>query len=204
MGKLKQLLPLADKSAIRHCLDAIMSAGIEDVTVVLGREHEAVRKEMNGFPVKIAVNGKAGSEMAESIRAGLAAAASATGLLVCLADHPLVSAATIRTLIEEHGRRPDLIVIPVYGGKRGHPCIFPSDEVRKVFAGMNLREIVAADPSSVEYVGVDDEGVVLDMDTEEDYRLMQKKFGEAYCQEDSKWDGSEHAEKVHKFGKDQL
>jgi hypothetical protein len=36
---------------------------------------------------------------------------------------------------------------------------------------------VAADPSGVEYVGVDDEGVVLDMDTEEEYRVMLRKFG---------------------------
>lgn len=178
MGRLKQLLPLADKSAILHCLDAIVEAGIEEITVVLGPGHEEIKKAVNGLPVRTAVNEKAGSEMAESVRAGLSAAtATSTGFLVCLADHPLVSAATIRTLVAVHGMRPDQIVIPVCHGKRGHPCIFPADAVRKVFSGMNLREIVAADPSRVEYVGVEDEGVVLDMDTEEDYLMMLRKFG---------------------------
>ncbi len=177
MGRLKQLLPLADKSAIHHCIDAIVAAGIQDITVVIGPGHEEIRKAVNGSPVRITVNGKAGSEMAESVRVGLAAAAAAcSAFLICLADHPLVSAATIRTLIEAYDRRPGLIVIPVYHGRRGHPCVFPADAVMKVFSGMNLREIVSADPSRVEYVEVDDEGVVLDMDTEEDYRVMLEKF----------------------------
>ncbi len=177
MGKLKQLLPLADKSAIRHCLDAIRWAGIGSVTVVLGPGHEIVRKEISGYPVRIAVNEKEGSEMAESVRAGLASLPSVAGVLVCLADHPLVSGDTLGTIVETHIRRPDRIVIPSYHGRRGHPCLFPADAARRVFSGMNLRQIIAADPSRVEYVEVDDEGVVLDMDTEEDYRVMLKKFG---------------------------
>ncbi len=176
MGKLKQLLPLADKSAIRHCLDAITSTGIREVTVVLGPEHETIRREIEGFPVRIAVNERADSEMAESVRAGLASSPSFTGVLICLADHPLVSAGTLRRLIGTHVLGPDKIVVPSYKGRRGHPCLFPFDAVRKVFSGMNLRQIIAADTSRVEYVGVDDEGVVLDMDTEEDYRVMLEKF----------------------------
>jgi molybdenum cofactor cytidylyltransferase len=176
MGKLKQLLPLADKSAVRHCLDAIISSGIADITVVIGPEHEALREEINGLPVRIAVNEKAGSEMAESVRAGLTSSPSVTGVLVCLADHPLVSADTLRTLVGAHTGRPDKIVIPSFQGRRGHPCLFSADAARSVFSGMNLRQIIAADPSRIEYVGVDDEGVVLDMDTEEDYRVMLEKF----------------------------
>jgi molybdenum cofactor cytidylyltransferase len=178
MGKLKQLLPIAEKSAIRHCLDAVISAGISDITVVIGPEHETIRKEISGFPVKVAVNKKAGSEMAESVRAGLSETArSATGVLVCLADHPLVAAETIRVLVGKHAGRPDMIIVPSCHGRRGHPCLFPVDTARKVFSGLNLREIIAADPSRIEYVGVDDEGVVLDMDTEEDYRAMIRRFG---------------------------
>jgi molybdenum cofactor cytidylyltransferase len=178
MGRLKQLLPLADKCAIVHCLDAIAAAGIEDITVVLGTGHEETAAAVGGFPVRLAVNEKAGSDMAESVRVGLsAAAAGGADFLVCLADHPLVSAATIRTLVEVHDRRPDLIVIPSYGGRRGHPCIFPAEAIGKVFSDMTLREIVAAEPSRVEYVSVEDEGVVLDMDTEEDYKVMITKFG---------------------------
>jgi len=179
MGKLKQLLPLAEKSAIRHCLDSIITAGIEDITVVIGPGHEEIRQAMSGLAVRIAVNEKAGSEMAESVRTGLSAAApSSEAVMVCLADHPLVSPETLVALIEAHAGRPGRIMIPVYYGKRGHPCLFPLDSVKKVFFGLNLREIIAAEPLRVECVGVDDEGVVLDMDTEEDYRVMVGKFGD--------------------------
>ena len=178
MGKLKQLLPLADRSAIHHCIDAISAAGIGDITVVIGPGHEEIRRAVSGFPVRIAVNGKRESEMAESVRTGLSvAAADCSGVLISLADHPLVSADTIRMLVESHLRRADMTVIPSYHRRRGHPCLFPIDVARRVFSGMNLREIIAANPSGIQYVEVNDEGVVLDMDTEEDYRLMQRKFG---------------------------
>ncbi len=154
-----------------------MSAGIRDVTVVVGPEHEAIRREIDGYPVRIAVNEKAGSEMAESVRAGLASSPHVTGVMICLADHPLVCAGTLRSLIRAHILRPDNIVVPSYQGRRGHPCLFPFDVARKVFSGMNLRQIISVNPARVEYLGVDDEGVVLDMDTEEDYHLLQRKFG---------------------------
>ena len=177
MGKLKQLLPLADKIAVHHCIDTISAAGIEDITVVIGPEHEDIRRAVAGFPVRLAVNTEPGSEMAESVRTGLSAvAADCRGLLICLSDHPLVSADTIRMIVGAHVRKPDRIVIPSYHRRRGHPCLFPIDAAGKVFSGMNLRQIIAANPSLIEYVGVDDEGVVLDMDTEEDYRVMQERF----------------------------
>jgi CTP:molybdopterin cytidylyltransferase MocA len=153
-----------------------LSAGISDVIVVVGPEHEAIRREIDCYPVRIAINEKAGSEMAESVREGLASSPHVTGVLICLADHPLVRAGTLRSLIGTHILRPDKIVVPSYQGRRGHPCLFPFDAARQVFSGMNLRQIISENPARVEYVGVDDEGVVLDMDTEEDYRVMLEKF----------------------------
>jgi molybdenum cofactor cytidylyltransferase len=177
MGRTKQLLLLARKPVIRHCLDALLDSGIRDILVVIGPQHEEIVKRLRGLPVRIAVNETPNSEMADSLRAGLRALGLAqTGVLVCLSDHPLVSAMTIRAVTDAHRDSPDRIIIPVYGGRRGHPALFPTTMISDIFSGMTLRDIVQNNSRSVRTINVDDEGVLLDLDTQEDYRAMQKKF----------------------------
>lgn len=110
MGRPKQLLPLNGKSAIRHCLDGIIAAGVRDVVVVLGMNGGEAAAAFAGLMVKVAFNGNAESEMAESVRIGLRETdPAASGVLVCLADHPLVSAETIGTLIALHADRKSVV-----------------------------------------------------------------------------------------------
>jgi len=176
MGRTKQLLLLDSKPVIRHCLDALLDSGIRDILVVIGPQHGEIVKRLQGLPVRIAVNEIPDSEMADSIRTGLRALGLAqTGVLVCLSDHPLVSPMTIRALADAYRDSPDRIIIPVYGGRRGHPALFPIAMISDIFSGMTLRDIVQNKSRSVLTINVDDEGVLLDLDTEEDYRTMQNK-----------------------------
>jgi molybdenum cofactor cytidylyltransferase len=96
---------------------------------------------------------------------------------VCLSDHPLVSSATIRSIIQQHQKTPDSILIPSYQGKRGHPTLFPNTIISGLFSGSGrtLRDIIRDNAHSVRSIGVNDEGVVLDMDTEEDYHHILQK-----------------------------
>lgn len=112
--------------------------------------------------------------MAESVRVGLSAAdSSSSGIMVCLSDHPLVKAATLRIMLAEHMTFRDRILIPCHEGKRGHPVIFPRDLIDKVYSGLNLREIIKKNPERVKYLDSSDRGVVLDMDTPQDYKNIQ-------------------------------
>lgn len=126
MGQLKQILPIGDKPAIRHCLDSIIESGIKDIVVVLGEQGPEVLKVINDLPVKVAFNNEPQSEMAEPVRIGLRAVdADSSGVLVALSDHPLVSVETIKMLIDFHKQDPHKIIIPLYEEKRGHPTLFP-------------------------------------------------------------------------------
>lgn len=176
MGQQKPLLPLGDKPVIRHCLDALMPAGIRDIVVVVSAQGNGVAAALKGLPVTIAVNDLAGSDMAESVRTGLRSVeGSPSGILVCLSDHPLVSPDTVRTIIRQHGETPDSVIIPCYQEKRGHPTLFPFKIINEIFSGVTLRDIVRSHDRGVRLIDVDNEGVVLDMDTEADYRMIQKK-----------------------------
>lgn len=178
MGRLKQFLPLGDSTVIHHCLDAITASGIVDISVVLGTWHKELRKAISDYPVNIVVNEVAGSDMAESVRIGLPGTdARSTGVVICLSDHPLVSPETLRTLAVTHSEEPRMIIIPVYNGRRGHPALFPKDVIQEIFFGLNLREIIRNEPRRVKIIEVSDEGVILDMDTREDYLAIMKKKG---------------------------
>jgi len=179
MGRIKQLLPLGNKPVISHCLDTLIASEINDIVVVLGRHRADILRSLGPLPnqVKIAYNDIPESEMAESVRVGLGELnSSSSGILVCLSDHPMVSRETIKTLIGIHREDPEKILIPNYRGTRGHPTLFPSRLVREVLTGHTLREIISRHPEKARYLEVQDEGVILDLDTMEDYKKLSEKI----------------------------
>jgi molybdenum cofactor cytidylyltransferase len=177
MGTLKQLLPLGDKPVIRHCYDTIAAAGIQQVIVVIDGNINGIPEALHGTPARIVRNTVPGSQMADSVRKGLGAIDDrCSGVLICLSDHPLISIGTYSAIINAHVKAPDTIVIPVYGGRRGHPSLFPPGAVREIASGATLRDVIRKDASRLTLLHVADEGVVLDMDTDDDYRRIVANY----------------------------
>jgi len=177
MGTSKQLLPLGDRPVIRHCFDTIAAAGIQQVIVVIGTHGNSIPEALYGTPATIVRNTVPDSQMADSVRTGLGAIDDrCSGVLVCLSDHPLISVGTYKAIIRAHQEAPDRIVIPVYGGRRGHPTLFPRGSVQEIASGAALRDVIRKDASRLSLLDVADEGVVLDMDTDDDYRRVLEKF----------------------------
>ncbi len=177
MGQSKQLLPLDGKPLIRHCIDSIIATDIDEIVVVLGRNSEKLLKTLQGLPVKAVFNEDLGSEMANSVRIGLRAVNPFTsGILVSLSDHPLISEETLKNLLRLHYEAPAKIIIPAYKGKRGHPTLFPRHVVDEIFKGGTLKDLVNRNPERVRTVEVIDEGVIIDIDTREDYERVLGKL----------------------------
>ena len=178
MGLAKQLLALQGKPAVLHCLDAIAAAGIDRVVAVIDPDNEELARIVDRPGVRLAVNDRPELEMAESVRAGLKAVPeSASGILICLADQPLIRAQTMRLLCQGHRENPEKIHIPVYNGRRGHPTLFPRYLLGELTGSRTLRDIIRAHPESVCCLAVDDPGILLDMDTPEDYEMMRRLAG---------------------------
>ena len=161
---------------IRWCLDSLLSSGIDDIAIVLGLRNAAMEEAIAGLPVAVAFNNNPGSDMAESVRAGLRAIIpSSSGVLIALSDHPMVADKTVKILARCHAATPDKIVIPLYKGRRGHPSLFPRSSLAEMFTGATLRDIIEREPRNVLPVEVPDEGVITDIDTMEDYLKLCKK-----------------------------
>ena len=180
MGQPKLLLPLGDKPVIQHCIDTLSSAGISEIVVVVNVSGNDIIEKVRELPATIAVNNISGSDMAESVRTGLRALkGSPSGILVCLSDHPLVSPETLKTIIRQHHKTPESILIPAYHDHRGHPTLFPAALVSQLLtkSGITLRDLIREQAQHVLTLDVGDDGVVLDMDTEEDYKRLLDRFG---------------------------
>lgn len=177
MGRLKQLLPFGNRPAITCCLDAIRSAGISEIIAVVGPQAGEISAVI-GPQAIVVINSRPESQMADSVRAGLEKVSAETeAVLICLADHPLVLPHTIRMIVARSADPPGNIIVPYFKGRRGHPSLFPRAILNGVFAGHTLRDIIHNHEASLVLLDVEDEGVVLDMDTEEDYRRMAEIYG---------------------------
>ena len=178
MGRPKQLLPLNDKPVIRHCIDTIIASGVREIVVVVNPVVQAVAEALSGLPVCIAINDNRDSDMAGSARVGLKSVdQAASAVLVCLVDHPLASAETMKLLMRAHAETPGKIILPAHHNRRGHPGLFPISILNELFVVDTLRDIVRRDAGRVRVIDVPDEGVVLDMDTPEDYERVLKRAG---------------------------
>jgi CTP:molybdopterin cytidylyltransferase MocA len=177
MGRPKQLLPLGDRTIIEHCIRSIAAAGIEEIIVVLGPGRREIEELIQSLPVLFAINDQKESEMADSVRTGLKKiSADATGVLICLVDHPLVLPETIEAVVALHRDNPEAIVIPSLNQKRGHPTLFPGSIIKEIFLKNSLREVIDDNEGKIRYLDVKDEGVLLDMDTTEDYAQILESF----------------------------
>jgi molybdenum cofactor cytidylyltransferase len=179
MGTSKQLLRLGNKAVIRHCVDTLVVAGIKDIVVVCGAGYDACARELEGTGACIVRNEAKVSEMADSVRIGLQTLDDeipCSGVIVALCDHPLVSEETCRTIVKFHLEMPDKIIIPAFKGRRGHPSLFPAEVISDIFFVPSLRDLIRSEGERVLVVDVPDEGIVMDMDTEEDYRMVAARY----------------------------
>lgn len=175
MGRCKQLLPLAGHPTIVRCIQTLVAAGITDIVVVTGANRDAIASAIGHLPVRMVVNPDHAGDMASSVIAGLGAVPEdCRGVMICLADQPLVSVESCRRLLEQHAAAPDKTTIPLFEGKRGHPVVLPLHLATELQTGGTLRDIISRHQDRLQLVEVSDRGVLLDMDTPEDYHEFER------------------------------
>lgn len=176
MGQQKLLLPLGDRPVIVRSIQTLLQAGIPAIIVVTGPEGSLVRDAIRDLPVIGVMNPHTGSDMAGSVRAGLGALGSRyEGVFVLPGDHPLIAPSTITAMGDTFCRDPG-IVIPRYQGRKGHPVLFPRDRLAEIGEVPTMREIIRNHPEDLRFVETTDEGILIDMDTPEDYREVLRRF----------------------------
>ncbi len=153
---------------------------IDDTVVVVGQDSDEIVAAIKAFPMTIARNKEPESDMSQSLRIGLAMVSpAASGVFICLADQPMVKSETLVSMCLCHLENPGIIIIPVFHGKRGHPTLLPRGIAAEIDTVGTLRDLIEKHSGKVYNLEMSDEGIVLDMDTWEDYLRMRERFASA-------------------------
>src|SRR5579884_3181095 len=123
MGQPKPLLPWDGTTLIEYQIRQLQAGGCATIIAVLGHRADEVRPYAERAGAHVVVNAAYREGRAGSVRAGAQALTAGTKAIVILnVDQPR-PAAVIRALIGAHLRGGNLITVPVYQGRRGHPAV---------------------------------------------------------------------------------
>jgi molybdenum cofactor cytidylyltransferase len=183
MGTPKQLLLLAGETILELTLKNVRASNVNEVVLVLGHAAETVEKEISTERVKIVRNQDYQQGMGTSLRTGLAAVDDgASAALIVLADQPFVRPETINQLIachqEANQEEKPQIIIPAFNGFRGNPVLLDRSvfaELQSLTGDVGCRAIFGNHTENIRKLAVEDIGVLLDIDSQEEY----EKFANA-------------------------
>lgn len=178
LGNPKQLLQYDGKTLLKHVIDAAVNSNANLVIVVLGSNANLISKEINKTAAHIIENAEWEEGMASSVRNGLkellkiSQKTDAVIFMVC--DQPFVSSALINELIDTQQKTGKPIVTCNYGEAIGPPALFHRSfftELLQLKGDSGARKIIQQHSDEVATV-LFPKGKI-DIDTEEDYRLLK-------------------------------
>jgi molybdenum cofactor cytidylyltransferase len=180
MGSPKALLPSPDgRPFVTRIVQTLQEAGIVDLVVVTGRDHDALVEVLSRGPsVPLIVrNPEPSRGQLSSLLIGMDAVVrpDTEAILVTLVDVPMVAVSTVTRVVTAWERTRAPIVRPAIGDRHGHPVIFD----RALFAALRgapldagAKSVVRAHENDLVNVPVDDEGCLVDLDTPEEYKRL--------------------------------
>lgn len=176
MGRFKPLLPIAGTSVIAHVVAMLRAASIDRIGVVTGHCAEQIEPVVASIGATVVRNPDYQQGMYSSIQAGIGSLLPTVDACFLLpVDIPLVRPESVAALAEAFAQRRAPITYPRFSGQRGHPPLVSNALFAEILAGKGeggLRELLRKHQADSADVDVLDEGVMLDMDTPEDYAQL--------------------------------
>ncbi len=189
MGKRKEYLSFGQLTCLDLVLDASRRAGLGEPILVTRIERQEELKRVlsaRGVPARIAVNDRPELGQTSSLRAGLQVLSDqAQAFLIHPVDYPLIRANDIERLCEVFVEAfpAATVVAPSFARRRGHPVIVAASVAPAILAlpeGASAREALAPHAAATRYVDFENDRVLQDMDTPDDYArcLARWTFGD--------------------------
>lgn len=180
MGKFKPLMKLAGMTVLDRVVSLYRSAGVADIRVVTGFRSQAIRSALPAGTVSVVHNPNHEKGMFSSVLAGVKALAPDVGsFFVHPVDIPLVRPHTPAMLMDAFDRHPAPVVYPVFDGRRGHPPLIHG-RLRSAICAHDgsggLRTLLGQFDATALAVNMADEGVLLDLDTPEDFQRLAARM----------------------------
>jgi molybdenum cofactor cytidylyltransferase len=182
MGTDKALLGYNHSTFLETILNTVAQAAIERVAVVLGHHAEEIRRSLDLRGAEVVINPNYRLGQTSSLQMGLQALENPEpkAILLCLVDHPAVSAQTVRRLCDAFIESRAPVVIPTHQGRRGHPVVIGHrlfDELKALASDAGANTVVRKYVETTQFVEVNDPGILFDIDDPESYRRLLRGKG---------------------------
>ena len=178
MGKNKLLLPFGGRTVIQRTLDSLLASRAGEVIVVLGNKAQEINASIGNRRALSVLNPNFAKGMSTSLVTGLGMVnQQARFIIVALGDQPLITTKVYNQLIETALNSDKGIILPVCKGERGNPIIISTKYRAELLAqtgDIGGRELLKAHPGDVLEVPVECEGVVININTKEEYEKRLK------------------------------
>ncbi len=164
---------LRDEPIVRRVANIALEAGVHPLIAVTGHAREAVESALAGLEILFVHNQQYYAGLSTSLKASLAAVpCAASGALVMLGDMPFIKPETIRKLIAALEARTGnpMAIVPSFNDAWGNPVLLSSalyDQVMSLQGDEGARALLLKSRDSVIEVPVDDDGVLADIDQQE-------------------------------------
>jgi molybdenum cofactor cytidylyltransferase len=179
--KPKLLLPFGSSTVLGCVLDAVAAAPVDRAFVVLGAWREEIEPLVRGYNVSIVYNRDFDLGMLSSVQAGFRAVPPGQGAaFVVPGDHPGLTPGVFARLLEAREEGGAGLIVPQFGDRGGHPLLVDlcfRAEIDRLGPDEGLRGLLGRHPGRVRRVPVEEAGILLDLDTPEDYRRARPRNG---------------------------
>ena len=178
LGKPKQLLQYRGKTLLAHAINEAVNSNADAVVVVLGKDANLFKKELDEKKVRVAINSSWEEGMASSLRLGLDTLLNdkpyidAVIFMVC--DQPHISSSVLNELITTQQKTTKQIVTCNYGDSMGPPALLHKkyfEGLMKLSGDTGARKIIQQNMNDMTTILFPEGGI--DIDTEEDYEKLK-------------------------------
>jgi len=174
----KLFLPINGKPMIEVVIKNV-TASLVDEVILVGNEKTIDRlSKYQNDGIRLVENLYYRAGMTSSIQVGIKEA-SGDAFMICLGDQPKISTSTYAQIIEAHHSKglveKQLITVPFYNGDKGNPVIFSSSYRNEILTHKEpegCRKIIKNNSGFVQKIEVNDPGILIDVDTMDDYENL--------------------------------
>jgi len=177
MGVFKPLLKIGNLTVVEHIIRIFQAASVKNIAIITGNKAEELENSLKCSEIVFLRNTLyEHNEMFDSIKIGLDyQKEKCDKIFITPVDVPIFSSDTVKALLS---CKKD-VGIPTYEGKTGHPIILGNEAVTKILklsGSGGLRNIITELSLEIEYIETEDQGILYDIDTQEDYAGILKLY----------------------------
>jgi molybdenum cofactor cytidylyltransferase len=171
----KLALEYGPTTVLNHVILELVKSKVDEIIVVTSREE-------NIEGVKMVINLHSERGMTSSIKTGVeAASVKSHGYMICLADMVKLNSEDYTFLAEEfekaYSRNPSCILLPRFNGEKGNPVVFSSKYKSEILHHENpegCKGIIKQHPDQIVWIDMNNDAVLVDMDTPDDYEKLSR------------------------------